>query len=464
MATPADIQYDFDLFIIGGGSGGVRAARMAGRTGAKVGLAEVGALGGTCVNVGCIPKKLYSYAAGYAEAFEEAAGYGWKLDKPELDWPKLKQRRASEISRLNSIYQGLLDGANVTSMPGYAKLVDAHSVSVELNSNPGAFQTFTAKNILIAVGGRPSVPHVPGAEHVVTSDDMFDLDPFPKRLVIVGGGYIACEFASIFNGLGSTVTLIPRGKKLLTAFDEDASAFVTAEMKKAGIETRMECTVTGITLADDGKTKHVALSSGDVIEADTVLYATGRSPNTKDIGLDKAEVTVDAKGAVVVNDSYETSVPHIFAVGDVSTSIQLTPVALAEAMVVVDRLFGEGKRDMSYEYVPTAVFTHPNMGVVGYTEKDAKEKFGEITVFQTDFKPLRHTLSGSHERTFIKMIVEKKTDRVVGLHMVGADAGEIIQGMGIAMKAGATKAIFDATIGIHPTVAEEFVTLREPRK
>jgi len=450
-------QFDFDLFVVGGGSGGVRAARMAAQRGARVALAEVAALGGTCVNVGCIPKKLYSYAAHYAEAFEEAAGFGWKVAKPMFDWELLKANRAREIGRLNAVYLQLLVGAGVEMMTGWASLVDGHTVKVEGKS-------YTARHILIATGGTPNVPAVGGHEHAVTSDQMFDLKPFPKRLLVVGGGYIACEFASIFNGLGAEVTLVQRGGRLLTSFDQDVSRFLELEMRKAGVDVRLNASVASI-----GKTAHgldVTLAQGGLVQADTVLYAVGRTANTSGLGLEAVGVKTTEKGAIVVDGHFQTSVPSVFALGDVSTRLQLTPVALGEAMALVDHLFGpkagKNARAMDYDFVPTAVFTHPNIGTVGYTEAAAREKFGDIAVFRSEFKALKHTLSGSQERTLMKLLVDTASDRVVGLHMVGADAGEVVQGFAVAMKAGATKQVFDNTIGIHPTMAEEFVTMREP--
>jgi glutathione reductase (NADPH) len=453
-------NFDFDLFVIGGGSGGVRAARMAAQRGARVALAEVAAMGGTCVNVGCIPKKLYSYAAHYAEAFEESHGFGWTGAAPVFDWEVLKANRAREITRLNGIYQGLLLGAGVTIITGWATLVDAHTVKVD-------DKTFTAQNILIATGGTPTVPAVSGREHVLTSDQMFDLTPFPKRLLVVGGGYIACEFASIFNGLGAEVIQVHRGEKLLTGFDDDVRSFVAAEMARTGVDFRFGAEVAAIAKTADGL-KVELKGGGNACTVDAVLYATGRVPNTNGLGLDTAGVKLNAKGAIEVNSHYQTSLPSVYALGDVTARLQLTPVALGEAMAVVDHLLGAaaGKkpRSMSYEFVPTAVFTHPNIGTVGYSEADARKEFGKITVFRADFKALKHTLSGSAERTLMKLLVDDATDRVVGLHMVGPDAGEIVQGFAVAMKAGATKAVFDSTIGIHPTVAEEFVTMREPVK
>jgi glutathione reductase (NADPH) len=445
--------YDFDLFVIGGGSGGVRAARMAAQRGARVALAECAELGGTCVNVGCIPKKLYSYAAGYAEAFEEAAGFGWDLGEPRFDWNRLKSNRAREIQRLNEVYRSLLEGAGATLVQGWAQLVDAHTVQV-------GERRFTAQHLLLATGGMPFVPDLPGREHVIVSDAMFDLDPFPKRLLVVGGGYIACEFASIFNGLGAEVVQLQRNAHLLGDFDEDIREFLAKEMRRAGVDIRFNTEIASIRRLDSGLC--AVLSRGQRVEADVILFATGRVPNTQGLGLEAAGVALDAQGRVEVDARYRSSVPSVYAVGDVSTRQQLTPVALAEAMVVVDALFGSAKRRLDYDYTPTAVFTHPNIGSCGYTEAAARAKFGAVTLYSSEFRALRHTLSGSAERSFMKLIVDQASDRVVGLHMVGPDAGEIVQGFAVAMRAGATKAMFDSTIGVHPTVAEEFVTMREP--
>ena len=481
--------FDFDLFVIGGGSGGVRAARMAAQRGARVALAETlgtDGLGGTCVNVGCIPKKLYSYAAHYAEAFEESQGYGWEFVapalaaapgappsegatqpwRPSLNWATLKRNRAREIARLNGVYSNLLSGSGVTVLNGFARFDGAHAITLatlHADGSPG-HQHFTAKNILVATGGTPFVPHFQGREHVITSNEIFDCEPFPRRLLVVGGGYIACEFASIFNGLGAKVTQLYRGEQVLRGFDDEIRHFVAAEMTKSGVDLRLNAGVVKVQKTDDGL--RVECEGGSVVMADAVLYATGRVPNVSGLGLDTVGVAQGGQGEVIVNARYQTNVPHIYAVGDVTNRVQLTPVALGEAMVVVDQLFGPaaGKppRDMSYDFIPTAVFTHPNIGTVGFSEAQAREKFGAITVFRSEFKSLRHTLSGSSERTLMKLIVESSSDRVVGLHMVGPDAGEVVQGFAVALKAGATKAVFDATIGIHPTAAEEFVTMREP--
>ena len=459
-------NYDFDLFVIGGGSGGVRAARMAAQRGARVGLAEqrgTEGLGGTCVNVGCIPKKLYSYAAHFAEGFEESHGFGWVGAAPRFDWPLLKANRRREISRLNGVYQNLLTGAGVTVMNAHARLTGPNSLLV-------GNQERRARCILIATGGQPFVPDVPGAQHASVSDAMFDLDPFPQRLLVVGGGYIACEFASIFRGLGASVTQFYRGEQILRGFDADVRQFIATEMRKKGVDLRLGADVASI--ARTGRGLEVAVQAPGPKSApvlvDAVLYATGRVPHVQGLGLEAVGVAQRDDGAIIVDAHYQTSVPTVYALGDVTHRVQLTPVALGEAMVVVDRLFppppGKSPRSMSYDYIPTVVFTHPNIGTVGFSETDAQARFGRVTVFRSEFKALKHTLSGSSERTLMKLVVDEATDRVVGLHMVGPDAGEIVQGFAVAMKAGATKAVFDSTIGIHPTAAEEFVTMREPAR
>lgn len=449
--------FDCDLFVIGGGSGGVRAARMAAQRGARVVLAEAAALGGTCVNVGCIPKKLYSYAAHFADDFRDAKGFGWHVGETCFDWDLLKANRAAEITRLNGVYQKLLLNAGARILTGWATLLDAHTVQVRTTDGS---ERVRARHILVATGGRPSVPEFPGREHVVTSDSMFDLAPFPRRLVVVGGGYIASEFASIFNGLGSSVVQLYRGGQILRGFDDDVRQFAAQEMRKHGVDIRAHTVVHTVGKTAEGLV--VTLNDGSTLAADTVLYATGRIPNVANMGLESAGVATSRNGAIQVDAHYQTSVPSIHALGDVIDRVQLTPVALGEAMVLVDRLFGDGRRALGYDFIPTAVFTHPNVGTVGYTESEARERFGSVSIYRSEFKPLKHTLSGSGERTLMKLVVHAQTDRVVGLHMVGADAGEIVQGFAVAMKAGATKAVFDSTVGIHPTAAEEFVTMREP--
>jgi glutathione reductase (NADPH) len=443
---------DFDLFVIGGGSAGVRAARMAAQRGARVALAEASAMGGTCVNLGCIPKKLYSYAAHYADDFEEAKGFGWTSGPPGFDWATLKVNRAREIARLNGIYEGLLRNAGVQMQRGRARCVAGNAVQVD-------GRTYRAAQIVIATGSWPVVPSFEGRELVITSNQIFDIAPFPRRLVVVGGGYIACEFASIFRGLGAQVSQLYRGDQVLRSFDDDVRRFVAEEMRKKGVDLRPRSGVDRVTRV--GTELQVALRDGATLPADSVLYATGRAPLTAGLGLAEVGVELSPSGAVVVDAHYRSSVPTIHALGDVIDRVQLTPVALAEAMVLVDRLFGTGARRLDYELVPTAVFTHPNIGSVGLTEAQARERHPDVRIFRSEFRGLKHTLSGSAERSLVKLVVDAATDRVLGVHMVGADAGEIIQGFAVALKAGATKAVFDATVGIHPTAAEEFVTLRE---
>ena len=450
----------FDLFVIGAGSGGVRAARMAAQRGARVAVADPAPLGGTCVNLGCIPKKLYSFAAHYADAFEESHGYGWSMTEPTFDWAALKANRAREIARLNVIYAQLLDGSGVTTLRSRATLRGPNEVEVD-------GRVYRAEHVLVATGSRPVVPVLPGHEFAITSNEIFDLPEFPRRLVVIGGGYIASEFASIFAGLGSQVTQLYRGEQILRGFDDDIRHFVAAEMRKKGVVLHTQAQVTQIERAGRaGGALQVTLADGSVLPADTILYATGRHPNTEGLGLAELDVRLTPSGAVVVDDNYRSNVPTIHALGDVIDRVQLTPVALAEAMALVDRLFGDenqkSARSVDYELIPTAVFTDPNIGTVGLTEAAARERYGDVRIFRGEFKALKHTLSGSSERTLMKLVVDAKSDRVVGLHMVGADAGEIVQGFGVALKAGATKAQFDATIGIHPTAAEEFVTMREP--
>ena len=443
----------FDLFVIGGGSAGVRAARLAAQRGARVAVAEATAMGGTCVNVGCIPKKLYSYAAHYAEAFEESHGFGWQASAPVFDWSTLKANRAREISRLNAIYEGLLQSAGVQILRGRARLVEPDAVRVN-------GRTHRARHVVVATGGWPVVPEFVDRDLVITSNEIFDLAAFPHRLVVVGGGYIACEFASIFRGLGAQVTQLYRGDQVLRGFDDDVRHFVAGEMRKKGVDLRIRSGVSRIIRSDGGL--QLELQDGTALQADSVLYATGRAPNTAGLGLAEVGVRLAETGAVIVDANYRSSVPTIHALGDVTDRIQLTPVALAEAMVLVDQLFGNGQRRLDYELIPTAVFTHPNIGTVGLSEAQARERYADVRVFRGEFRALQHTLSGSAERTLVKLVVDAASDRVLGVHMVGADAGEIIQGFAVALKAGATKALFDATLGIHPTAAEEFVTLREP--
>jgi glutathione reductase (NADPH) len=446
-------NFDYDLLVIGAGSGGVRAARMAAGFGARVAIAEDRYMGGTCVNVGCVPKKLYVYAAQFGKGFEDARGFGWDSTKPGFDWTVLRDNKKTEIARLNAIYRKMLDGAGAHLIDGRARIIDAHTVTV-------GEQHYTAEKILIATGGWPHIPDFPGSEHAVSSNEIFDLESFPKRLVIVGGGYIAVEFAGIFNGLGAQVTQLYRGPLFLRGFDADIRAHAAREIAKSGVDLRFEANVTAIYPASAGL--HVELTDGSQLQADAVLDATGRTANLAGLGLENVQVAISERGVIEVDAQYRTTEPSIFALGDVTGGIELTPVALAEGMAFARRNFGHLEQHVDYDFIPTAVFCQPTIGTVGFTEEEARARFDNIRLFKTSFRPMKHTLSGRDERAFMKLIVDAATDRVVGVHMMGPDAGEIIQGIAIAMRAGATKSIFDTTLGIHPTTAEEFVTMREP--
>ena len=441
-----------DLFVIGAGSAGVRLARQAAQRGARVVVAEDSALGGTCVNVGCIPKKLYSFAAHFPADFADAAGFGWHVGKSVLDWDRLKAARAQEIARLNAIYDQLLRTTGVQVVHGRARVVAPGQVAV-------GTRHFEAKYIAIATGGRPSLATFPGHGLTVSSDAMFDLPVFPKRLIVVGGGYIASEFASIFRGLGAEVDQVIRGTHILRGFDEDVAGFLSEEMHKKGVRLHTGAQIAEVDMGSTGE-RLVTLTDGRTLVADVVLVATGREPNTAGLGLERLGVALGGDGAIQVGLDLQTNVPGLYALGDVVARLTLTPVALAEAMVLADHLFGDGRRAMTYEGIPSAVFTHPSLASVGLSEWQARKQLGAVRIYRSEFRALKHTLSGSDERTLVKLIVDAQSDRVVGLHMVGADAGEVVQGFAVAMKAGATKAQFDATLGIHPTVAEEFVTLR----
>ena len=444
---------DYDLFVIGAGSGGVRAARMAASFGARVAIAEDRYMGGTCVNVGCVPKKLYVYASEFGKAFEDARGFGWDSSKPAFDWSTLRDNKKTEISRLNAIYRKLLAGANADIIDGRAKLLDAHTVAV-------GERVYSAEKILIATGGWPHIPEFPGSDLAITSNEVFDLADFPERLVIVGGGYIAVEFAGIFNGLGAKVTQLYRGPLFLRGFDPDIRAHAAREIAKTGVDLRFEVNVESIARGRDGL--ELQLTDGTQLTADAVLYATGRLPHLDGLGLENVNIDLTEFGTIAVDEHFRTSEANIFAVGDVIGGMELTPVALAEGMAFARRQFGSPGQEVDYDFIPTAVFCQPNIGTVGFTEEEARAKFGHIRLFKANFRPMKHTISGRDEQTFMKLIVDKASDRVVGVHMMGPDAGEIIQGIAIALRAGATKAVFDSTIGIHPTAAEEFVTMREP--
>ncbi len=448
------MEYDYDLYVLGAGSGGVRASRMAASYGARVAVAESTYLGGTCVNVGCVPKKLFVYGSHFHEDFEDANAYGWQVEASGFDWPTLRDNKTAEIQRLNGIYGSLLSNAGVDLHEGRATLVDEHTVSINGHQH-------TAKYILVATGSWPTVPEFPGNEHVITSNEAFYMPQLPKRAVVVGGGYIAVEFAGIFAGLGVETIQLYRGPLFLRGFDDSVREFVKDEIVKKGVDLRFNINVERIEL--DGDIRVVHLTDGSTLNADVVLYATGRHPNTADLGLENAGVQLGERQQILVDEYYQTNVPNIYAIGDVTDRIQLTPVAIEEGMCIANNLFTERpKRTLNYDNIATAVFCQPNIGTVGLTEVAAVELHGgDLDIYESSFKPMKHTLSGRDERTYMKMIVRRSDDVVVGIHMVGPDGGEIIQGMAVAMVAGATKAQFDATVGIHPTAAEELVTLRE---
>lgn len=447
-------HYDYELFVIGAGSGGVRAARMAAGLGVRVAIAENRYLGGTCVNVGCVPKKLFVYASHFREDFNAAAGFGWSGNSPEFDWSHLMAKKNQEIGRLQGVYESLLSNSGVTVIEEQASLVDAHTVRL-------GEQTVSCERILVATGGWPSIPDIPGKEFVVSSNEMFALEQLPKRIIVVGGGYIAVEFAGIMNGLGVETTLCYRGDKLLRGFDEDIRDFAAEEMGKKGINILLNTQINAIEKNAEGLIAHTNQDQ-QKLEADLFLYATGRSPNTAGLGLQTLGVELHANGAIKVNEHYQTNIASVFALGDVTHRINLTPVATAEAMALVNELYSGKRTPVDYDNIPTAVFCQPNIGTVGLTEAEAKSRYTDIDIFKSTFTPMKHTLSGLDEKTMMKMIVRRSTDKVLGIHMVGPDAGEIIQGMAVAIRAGATKAVFDSTIGIHPTAAEEFVTMRNP--
>ncbi|MFT7573089.1 MAG: glutathione reductase (NADPH) [Paracoccaceae bacterium] len=446
-------DYDYDLFVIGAGSGGVRASRMSASHGARVAVAEERFLGGTCVNVGCIPKKLFSYGSHYAHAAKEASAYGWDFPEPKLTWSRLIENKDREIERLNGIYRNILASNNVTLFEARATLIDAHTLDV-------GGQKVSADKILVATGGKPQVWDTPGFEHAIVSDNAFYLEDRPDRVLVVGGGYIAVEFAGIFNGYGAKTSLVYRGDKILRGFDDDVRVHLASEMEKKGINIIWNTVIDRIDKVDGGL--DVTMSNGEVQQFDQVLYAIGRVPNTGNMGLEEAGVELNDSGAIVVDEYFQTSVDNIYALGDIIDRFQLTPVAIGEAMKLASNLFKGTREKMDYADIPTAVFSDPPIGTVGLTEEDARARFGDVEIFRSTFRGLKDTLTGSSEQTLMKLIVDKASDRVVGCHMVGPDAGEITQGLGIALKCGATKAQFDATVGIHPTAAEEFVTMREP--
>ncbi len=446
------MSFDFDLFVIGGGSGGVRAARIAAGYGAKVAICEEYRYGGTCVIRGCVPKKMMVYAAHFHEDFTDSSDYGWNTEVHGFDWERLITSKDQEIDRLNGIYESLLKNAGVDLLFGRAQLVDKNTISI----NEQQIETDT---ILIATGGTPFMPNIEGVEHAISSNEVFHLDEQPESVVVVGGGYIAVEFAGIFNGLGSNTIQVYRGPQILRGFDQDVRDHLSAEIIKKGVDLRLNDNVEKIDLLDNGK-KLVTFTSGNTTDVDCVLFATGRAPNSNNLGLETAGVDLGRGGEIKVDENSKSSVDNIFAVGDVTNRIALTPVATMEGHAFADTQYGNKPRIADHENVPSAVFSQPPVATVGFTEEGARESFSNVTTYSSEFKILKHTLTQNTERTLMKLVVDADSDRVIGAHMVGADAAEIMQGVAIAIKAGAKKTDFDATVGIHPSSAEEFCTMR----
>lgn len=443
----------YDLIVIGAGSGGIRAARVASALGARVAVIEHGPLGGTCVNVGCVPKKLLVYAAHFPALFHEASGFGWTVGATAFDWTQLIANKNRAIARLNDIYGHMLEDAGVSLYPGRAQISGPHCVYV--NGEP-----LEARHILVATGSLPARPDIPGGELAITSNEAFFLDSLPRRIVIVGGGYIGVEFAGIFNGLGAEVIIVHRGDMFLRGFDDGCRRFLAERLTARGIELCFNTSVAEIR-SHDGL--QVLLDNDRLIAADQVMFATGRIPNTADLGLKQTGVRLDNRGAIQVDEHFTTSVPSIHAVGDVIDRVMLTPMAIAEGTALARRLFGDQDEAgvLDYDLIPTCIFSQPNLATVGLSETEARERGLEPVVYQSNFRPLQYSLSKEPERALVKLVVDRNSDRVLGVHMVGDEAGEIIQGFAVALQAGATKAVFDRTLGIHPTAAEEFVTLRE---
>jgi glutathione reductase (NADPH) len=446
--------YDFDFFVIGAGSGGTRASRIAASLGARVAVAEHHRAGGTCVIRGCVPKKLLVYASHFREDFEDAHGYGWTVGEASFSWQALIANKNEEIARLERVYENLIEKAGAKLLRGTARVVGPNAVELD-------GKRITARYILVATGGWPFKPAIPGVEHAITSNEAFELADLPERVLVVGGGYIAVEFAGIFRGLGSEVTLSYRGERILRGFDDDVRVHVQEEMAKKGVRFLLRSVVAGIERGADGTLTARFVDGVPPVQVDAVMYATGRLPSTRDLGLQEVGVELGENGEVIVDRFSASTVPSIYAVGDVTDRIALTPVAIKEGHAVALTLFGNQPTPVDHLDVPSAVFSQPPVGTVGVTEAEAKERFHTLEIYKSAFRPLKHTLSGRDERTMMKLIVDAASQRVVGVHIVGADAPEIVQGIGIAVKAGLTKAQFDATVGIHPTAAEELVTMRD---
>ncbi len=450
-------RFDYDLFVIGGGSGGVRAARIAAEHGARVAIAESFRYGGTCVIRGCVPKKLFVYASEYRHTLADAAAYGWDTAGPaRFDWATLIANKDAEIDRLNGIYIKLLERAGVEIFHGRATLDDAHTVAID-GAEP---KRVTAQTILIATGSRPRLPHIPGGEHVITSNEAFHLPRLPAHITVVGGGYIAVEFAHIFAGMGASVSLVHRGAKVLRGFDDDVRADVTEGLAShSGVDNRLSNEINRIDKLPSGRLQ-ATLKTGGTLETDVILCAIGRIPNTDNMGLEAIGVSLQDEGAVAVSAQSQTTVNNIFAVGDCTDRVNLTPIAIREGQAFADAQFGGGVAEVDYEHIPTAVFSQPPVGTVGLTEAQARERYGDIDIYLSRFRPMKYTLPGRQERTMMKLVVDRDSQRVVGVHMVGLDAAEMIQCVAVAVRMGATKADLDATVAVHPTTAEELVLMR----
>lgn len=450
-------ERDFDLFVIGGGSGGVRAGRVAASMGKRVGIAEEFRFGGTCVIRGCVPKKLLVYASEFPDHFEDAAGYGWSVGETTFDWKKLIAAKDIEVARLEGLYRKGLENNKADIFNDRAELVDANTIRLV---NEG--RTVTAETVLIATGGRPN-PHValPGHDLCITSNEAFHLEELPKAIIIEGGGYIALEFANIFHGLGSEVTVVYRGKEILSRFDQDVRQGLHKAMTHKGIRILTEAMLEGVRRGDDGRL-HVIVSNGEAIDADQVMLAVGRIPNTENLGLERAGVATGKLGEIIVDGYSRTSQPNIFAIGDVTNRVQLTPVAIHEAMCFIETAFKDNPSSPDHDMIATGVFTRPEIGTVGLSEEAASKKFGDIDIYRAEFRPMKATLSGSQERMLMKLVVDAASQKVVGAHVMGPDAGEMAQLLAIPLKMGATKADFDRTMAVHPTAAEELVTMYAP--
>ncbi|MBT0957302.1 glutathione-disulfide reductase [Alphaproteobacteria bacterium KMM 3653] len=450
------MTFDYDLFVIGGGSGGVRAARVAASEhGIKVGLAEESRMGGTCVIRGCVPKKLMVFASSFTALAEEGRAYGWDMKLGDFDWPAFRGKLEGELDRLEGIYRRLLNNAGVTAYDTRAAVKDAHTVMLDSG------EEITAKHILIATGGWPTMPHIPGSEHAITSNEIFHLDKLPKSILIKGGGFIACEFACIMNGLGVDVTLAYRGDQVLRGFDDEARGLVAAQMAANGVRVLTGTEVTHITLDEEGARVVKTQNGAGDGTYDQVMIATGRKPNTDGLGLEALGVELDRAGAVVVDEYSQTAVPSIYAIGDVTNRVNLTPVAIREGMAFVATVYEGKPTPVDHDLIPAAVFTQPELGTTGLSEEEAAKQ-GPIEVYSTSFKPMRQSFAGQEAKVMMKLVVCAKTRKVLGCHIVAPDAGEMIQLAGIAVKMGATKEDFDRTCAVHPTMSEELVTMKSP--